>query len=271
MKVKVTAVDATDKTGSDTSVRLARGVAGYVAGSNGAVTSFGSVAGSIDESRTKAGDWVRGMAVRGDGKSGFVLGQDGKLYPFAVGGASMPNQPKTTALKGDSARGVALRTNKSGYVVDKFGGVRPFGGAPKAHASKQFTCDCARGIVLLDSGKGGYVLDAYGRMAPFSVGTNLMPRSIQPAKLFGKAKAVGVALRSNEKSGYVLGSDGSIKAFGGAASLGSSGVSDARAIVLVGNSAGYVVAKNGTLHAIGGAFGDPSHATIGSARAAAGI
>lgn len=268
MRLRVTAVDATGAIGREESVRLGRGIEGFVAGSNGEVVHFGSGAGAIDEARKASGDWVRGLAVRSTGTSGYVLGSDGKLYPFAVGSASMPTQPKTTALKGDQARGVALRTNTSGYVVSRTGRLHPFGGAPKPTTSKTFACDCARGITLLENGRGGYVLDAYGRLHPFRVGSYAMPRQIQKAALFGSAKAVGFALRANERSGYVLSASGALVPFGGAPRLATQATGGARALVMLTDSTGYWIDRDGRMHRIGRAFGDPSTTKI-AARAAA--
>jgi hypothetical protein len=53
-------------------------------------------------------------------------------------------------------------------VLDGFGGVHPFGGAPAVAVTAYWSgWDIARGIVLQSGGPGGYVLDGFGGVHPF--------------------------------------------------------------------------------------------------------
>ena len=71
----------------------------------------------------------------------------------------------------DIARGVALDpAGAGGYVLDAFGGLHPFGGAPaRAIASYWPGRDIARGVALIGNGASGrgYVLDGAGAIWPF--------------------------------------------------------------------------------------------------------
>lgn len=267
--VRITALDATGKTAAETTSRLATGVRGYVAGGNGEVHAFGSAPGDVAEGRTGGKDWVRGMALRPGGATGYVLSKSGKLYPFSAGGAVAPEAPGTRALRG-LARGVAMRGSKGGYVVDAYGRVWDFGKAPRADESATWKGkDLARGIAVLGDRSGGYVLDAYGRLHPFAAGAILMPGDIQPEKLFAKRKAVGFVLRSDERSGWVLKRNGRLVPFGGAPAVQAADGGTAIGLVRVTDGGGYWLDHEGVLHPWGSAFGDPTVTRIrgGSARA----
>lgn len=275
-KVRVTATDAVGRSATVTSGRLVRGVAGYTVAEGGRVYAFGSAESTTNESLSKSGDWVRGLAMRSNGSAGYVLSSTGRLYPFSTGTATVPAKPKTTAFSGDDARGVVLRSDTSGYILRDTGKIYAFGGAPKARTSGTWTCDCARGIVLKENGRGGYVLDAYGRLHPFAVGSYSMPKRIQSSKLYDTKKAVGFVLRDSETSGYILEKTGNVRAFGGAPAVdevGDGSTKTAVAIVRFTQSSGYWVDNTGRLYTWGSAYGNPTKTAFSStdARGAAGI
>jgi hypothetical protein len=55
----------------------------------------------------------------------------------------------------------------SGYTVDGWGGIHPFGGAPPVAVTTNFQRDIVRSIVLRRDGLGGYTLDSQGGMHEF--------------------------------------------------------------------------------------------------------
>jgi len=84
----------------------------------------------------------------------------------------------------DIARGITLspdasKTNPSGWTLDGYGGVHPFGNAPAAPQSAYWPgWDIARGIVTWTgsgSGSGGWVLDGWGGIHPFGNAPAIAP------------------------------------------------------------------------------------------------
>ena len=108
--------------------------------------------------------------------------------PSAITGPYWPNM--------DIARGVALTrdstaTNPKGYVVDAYGGVHRFGGAPAVTGSGYWPGQqMVRGIATDPVASGGYVLDAYGGMWPFGGAPKRYAGGYWP----GKDIARGIAL-----------------------------------------------------------------------------
>lgn len=265
--VRVKATDATNKSTTKVSTKLAKGVAGFTVERGGKVYGFGTASNSTAESKTSSSDFVRGIAVRGDDKTGYVLSSTGRLYPFAAGGATKPSRPATITSSADLARGVVLRTDSSGYVVRANGKLYKFGSAPTPHVSKTWTGDNARGVVMLSSGRGGYVLDKFGKLYPFSVGSYSKPKSLQSTTISSTGKAVSVVLRSNQTSGWVLTGDGKLHAFGGApakSSTGTSSTAGARSLIRVTDDGGYWLDGKGVLRAWGSAFGNPTKQVFSS-------
>jgi|GEM_PF-5320787 len=268
--VRVTAADAVGRSARTVSSRLIRGVSGYVADAGGRLVPFGSANDNVGTPAIGK-DSVRGIALRKDGRAGYVLVSKGGVYPFAVGDEPVPTKPQATGLGADRARGIALRTTTTGYVVDMYGRVFPFGGAPSVRTSKTWAGkDYARDIVMLPNLRGGYVLDAYGRLHPFAVGNYAMPKAISAPKMSSRVRAVAVVLRSNGQSGWVLSNYGSMYPFGGAATRSnswSSSTADAKALLMVEDGSGYWVDGRGRLHSWGYAFGDPTRVVLSAGRA----
>lgn len=153
-------------------------------------------------------------------------------------------------------RGVALRTDgKSGYTLDGWGGVVPFGGAPPLTTSAYWSqWDIARGMGTLPDNSGGYVLDAYGGLHPFGAATSVNVSAYWP----GWDIARGVAVRPDGRSGYVLDGWGGLHPFGGAPMVSFTGYwpywDVARAVVLRADGvSGYVLDAYGAMHPFGGA------------------
>jgi hypothetical protein len=153
-------------------------------------------------------------------------------------------------------RGVALRSDgKSGYTLDGWGGVVPFGGAPSLTVSAYWSnWDIARGIGMLPDGSGGWVLDAYGGLHPFGAAPSVTVSAYWP----GWDIARGVVVRADGKSGYVLDGWGGLHPFGSAPPVAVSGFwpywDIARAVVLRPDGvSGYVLDGYGGLNPFGGA------------------
>jgi hypothetical protein len=105
----------------------------------------------------------RGIALRPDGVSGYVLDEHGNLWPFG----KAPSVSVTATWGTDYARAVVLRSDGvSGYVLDESGALHPFGGAPRLNTGLSWNWDIARAVALL-SDTSGYVLDGWGGVHPF--------------------------------------------------------------------------------------------------------
>jgi outer membrane protein assembly factor BamB len=107
-----------------------------------------------------------------------------------------------------------------GYVLDAFGGLHPYGGAPALRTSAYWPgWDIARGIAVLrdNTGRptGGYVLDGFGGIHPYGsarpvAGTGYWPGwDIARAIVTDPCDATGA-------SGYVLDAFGGLHPYGGA-------------------------------------------------------
>ena len=146
----------------------------------------------------------------------------------------------------DERRAVLLRSDgHSGYVLDGYGTLQPFGGAPGVATSSWPGWDIARAAVLRSDGVSGYVLDGWGGVHPFggapAVRTTTYWRGWDIAR--------GLVLRPDGASGYVLDGWGGLHPFGDApAASGGTyrpGFDVARGLALVG-SAGEVVDAAGS-------------------------
>ena len=70
----------------------------------------------------------------------------------------------------DIANGLALDPDgPGGYVLDGWGGLHPFGGAPRSSSTIYwYGWDIARGVALIKgAGTAGYVFDGFGGVSPF--------------------------------------------------------------------------------------------------------
>jgi hypothetical protein len=156
------------------------------------------------------------------------------------------------------ARGVAVRTDgASGYTLDGWGGVHPFGGAPPVTIGAYWpNWDIARAIALGPDGKSGYTLDGWGGVHPFG---NALPIAVS-AFWPGWDIARALVVRADGASGYVLDGWGGLHPFGGAPAVTTSaywrGWDIARSVVLRPDGvSGYVLDGFGGMHPFGGAPG----------------
>jgi hypothetical protein len=100
----------------------------------------------------------------------------------------------------------------SGYVLDGYGGVWPFGGAPGIPQSAYWRgWDIARGIALTSTGSGGYVVDGYNGLHPIGDATAAQSTGYFP----GQDVARGVLALGNG-AGYTVTAWGNVRPFGSA-------------------------------------------------------
>ncbi|MFP5224434.1 MAG: hypothetical protein ACLGH3_02575 [Actinomycetota bacterium] len=257
-RIRITALDATGRKTVVRTYNLIRGVRGAVVDSNGRVAGYGSLEGKL--SKRFGSDFARDVALLSGGNSGYVLGKDGSLHAFAFNGASTPEAVTGPKLKG-IARQLIMLTDSSGYVVDAYGRLFRFGGAPMPSAATRWIGkDWTRDAVLLSGGQGGYVLDRFGRAHPFKIGKAQMPRKIQRFPVTKQAAAL--ILNGNERSGWILAGRGELIRFGGAPKRANpdQGRGIAVAGIRVTGGSGYWMDAAGVFHSWGNMPGRP-HST----------
>ena len=90
---------------------------------------------------------------------------------------------------------MALRADgTSGYTLDAYGGIHPFGGAPARSTDAYWPgWDIARGIALRADGTSGYTLDGFGGIHPFGGAPAVAAGTYWP----GWDIARGIALRAD--------------------------------------------------------------------------
>lgn len=200
------------------------GKVGYYVTGEGLVRPFG---GAVPVKATglwsPGSDMIRGLVLRGDGKSGYTLDLLGGIHPFAAAGVKMPATPTVTGLwpSGDMTRGIVLRSDgRSGYTLDLLGGIHPFA-IPGAQMPSTPTVtgfwssgDMTRGIVLRSDGLTGYTLDLLGGVHPFAVpGVQMPPTPTVTGYWTSGDMTRGLVLRSDGTTGYVLDLNGGIHPF----------------------------------------------------------
>jgi hypothetical protein len=197
--------------------------------------------------RSFANGITRGIVLRPDKGSGYLLDSRGGVHPFGPA----PVVSGAPAFSFDIARGIVLRSNgTSGYVLDGYGGVHPFGGAP-AVAVKDYWggWDIVRAIGLRADDTSGYVVDAYGGLHSFGGA----PNATGTAYWSGQDVVRGLTVRPYGVGGYVLDRSGGVWAFGAAPAVTTtaywSGKDLARAITVdLATGKGVVADAYGGVH-----------------------
>jgi spore germination protein YaaH len=120
---------------------------------------------------------TRALALFPDSSGGVVLDAFGGIHPFTVAGDTQPAAPSPPAAYWPGwpiARDIVIvpgstYTSYSGYVLDGWGGIHPFGNAAKVSGGPWWPgWDIARRLVLLPgSSNAGYVVDGWGGLHPF--------------------------------------------------------------------------------------------------------
>jgi hypothetical protein len=167
------------------------------------------------------------------------------------------DRPRAAAGGPAPATAPAQAVPDGGYVLDGWGGVHAFGGAPTVTAGAYWRgWDIARGIATRADNRSGYVADAWGGLhrfggAPAVAGTAYWP---------GWDIVRGLTLRPDGRSGYVLDGWGGLHPFGGAPAARASGYwpgrDVARGVALDAcgsGTSGWVLTGDGALHPFGGA------------------
>lgn len=220
------------------------GNSGYVVVSDGSLRAFG---GAPAISSSLAG--TVGADGRGDGVSGYLVSGSGQTSAF--GGAP---DADSTSTSGATRTDVAHIRSLAGYILDAYGGIRPFGGAKPVTSGPYWAgWDIARRLVVGPDGNG-FIMDAYGGLHGFAVANQARPRASGGPYWPGWTIARDVALRpGTSTSGYVLDAFGGVHSFGGAPKVRVSGYWSGwdiarRLALLPDGKGGYVVDGFGGIH-----------------------
>ena len=161
----------------------------------------------------KADPYYMGVAFQHPGNqvamtgtsSGYTLYGDGTVKTLA-GTVVQPALWPGLAI----ARDLVVRSNgTSGYILDGYGGIHAFGGAPAVAAPAYWSgWDVARSMVLLTD-SSGYVLDGWGGIHPFGGA----PAVSGGPHWVGWDIARSIVLLPNHTGGYVLDGYGGIHPF----------------------------------------------------------
>ncbi len=119
--------------------------------------------------------------------SGYVLNAFGAAHGFSTG-APIANATPAIWPGWRIARGIAVSEAGKGYILDGFGGLHPFGGAPALAGLPYFGWDIARGIVTTPDGGGGYTIDGFGGVHRFGSAPAIAapPNAYWPGRDIGK-------------------------------------------------------------------------------------
>jgi len=163
---------------------------------------------------------ARVMRANPNGKGAIIMDGYGGMHGFKLGkSGAVPkiggNGPYWNGW--DIAKDFVITdwSKGSGYVLDAWGGIHSFGGAPATSGGPYWQGkDLARKIVVRSDQKGGYVLDAWGGIHPFAIGNNPKPAGATGGSYWnGWDIARAITLNPNNTGGYVLDGWGGIHTF----------------------------------------------------------
>jgi hypothetical protein len=189
-----------------------------------------------------------------DGRGYWMLGSDGKVYPF--GQAKYLGAPALPA--GVTAEDLESTPSGNGYwIVDSAGNVYAYGDAVALggiEAGKLAAGEVVTSLSATPSGKGYWIFTTKGRVATF--GDAVFYGDMSKITLNGPV--LGSIPTSSGNGYYMVASDGGIFAFGDAKFLGSMGNKKLNApvqsLVPTADGAGYwLVASDGGIFAFGDA------------------
>lgn len=208
---------------------------------------------------------LEGRVPAANGPSLLTLDAHGGLHPAGAQAAvrHTAHWPGQDIVRGAVRAGAAASvvttggSGSGGYVLDGWGALHPFGGAPPTEFSAYWKgWDIARSVAPNQSllGAGGWVLSGWGTLHPYGGA----PFVTGGPEWRGWDIARDVASQPGRTGGYVLSGWGSIHAFGTAPPVVGSGYwhgwDIARAIALRPDGvSGYVVSGWGSIHPFGGA------------------
>jgi len=114
----------------------------------------------------------------------------------------------------DIARAIKLRVQGGGYVLDGWGGIQPFGGAPPVSGGPYWPGqDIARDLIVLAGGTTGYVLDGWGGIHPYGGAPGVTSGPYWPGQDVARRFLVYQQIPFVGVSGYVLDDWGGIHPF----------------------------------------------------------
>lgn len=212
-------------------------------------TAIGDTVDGTDVTTTPARD---DTACRG----GYELDGFGAAHPYGPGTAAVTSGPY---FGFDIANAIAVRGDgASGYVLDGYGGVHSFNGAPTLGGGPYFGFDAARDIALREDGTSGYLLDAYGAVHPLGGAPSVAVTKYTA----GQDLARRLVLRPDGKTGWVVFANGELAEFGPTGvvvpdATGPSFSGDVARDVVVNHEgrSGYVLDNRGALHPFSTAYG----------------
>jgi SpoIID/LytB domain protein len=215
---------------------------GYLLGAGGAIVPFNGAA-AMTGGPTWGFDAARDLALRADGRSGYLLDLNGGVWP--VGGAPTPS-PGVSHYRGEGiATGIVVRADGvSGYVSFADGVIGSFGGAPARPVLPPPAGTTIVDIMLQPDGVTLVVADSGGGLIR-SDGVIVRPSG-----------AAGSAVAADERpdgTGYLLAPGGGVTAVLGAPTVAAGATSAVVDLALVPEPAGYVLDYAGGLHPFGGA------------------
>jgi hypothetical protein len=187
-------------------------------------------------------------------RAGYSLSRTGDL-----GGVSSPPQGFDRWGWNAGRDAVALPGTAGGYVLDLYGGVHPYGRAPKLSTQAYWpNWDIARGIALNADGKGGYVLDGYGGLHAIGNAVSVTTRHYWPNWDIAVDLTLLPSSTATNPAGYVLDGWGGLHPFGSAPAVTTPaywpGWNIARAVAANPDGpGGWVLDGFGGLHRFGGA------------------
>lgn len=213
-------------------------------------------------------DVGRTIKVHPNGSGAIIMDDWGGMHPFKLGKNGTVPKIGTGGpyWKGwNIARDFVITdwSKGAGYVLDGFGGIHAFGGAPKASQGPYWkNWDIARKLVVRSDNKGGYIMDGFGGLHPFIIGNNSMPQTAKNGPYWKNWDiARDVVLNPNNNNGYVLDAFGGIHAFSVGNNTKPPAIKssyykqsdDARKLLITDWSkpTGYILIKNGKVYGFG--------------------
>jgi hypothetical protein len=197
--------------------------AGYVLDGFGGIHPFGGSPRVTAAGYWPGGDVAQKLVTFASG-GGWVMDRYGQMYPFDTQAGKAPPLPWAgRRLSAPLARDIALIPGSpAGYVLDGWGGLHPFGGAPPVTAGAYWPgWDIAKAVAVNPSGTGGHVLDAWGAVHPFGIGAHPKAPKVTATAYWPGWEIVRDMVLTGENEGYTLDGFGGVHPFGGTSGNGS--------------------------------------------------
>ncbi|MCU1449065.1 MAG: repeat-containing protein [Acidimicrobiales bacterium] len=156
------------------------------------------------------------------------------------------------------ARGIAARPAGGGWVLDGWGGLQPFGGAPPLSVTGYWPGrDVARGVALGGDGSWGYVVDLFGGLHELGGAPHITNGPYWPGQDPVRGIALSPGTTKANPGGYVLDDWGGLHPFGSARPISVSGYwpgqDVTRGVAFNADGTGYVIDDWAGIHSVNGA------------------